>query len=237
VFALPVAGHAAGLVDGQRGGRQQQQEGGGCVKRWRWVPQPFKVATGQGGCCRHVGQGVEGLGVEQQDGGGDEVDRNRPQVLPRDETSPVSSEARLRGTRTTQPVSSITRIAPRTVCGSWLVRPVMLRTRKASTAPSHPTEAVTWAVRVSLRRLCRGRRRTTGIHQPAAEKARTRSGTAQTHCDRPGHRLPMADSTRRRDRAPLAIADAIPDLSGADQIDGEHQAADLAIGIGVSAAP
>jgi hypothetical protein len=61
---------------------------------------------------------LEGLHVEQQDDGGDEVDHelaqdpvvaNQAQALPREQTNPVASEARLKGTRTTQPVSSITR--------------------------------------------------------------------------------------------------------------------------------
>ncbi len=41
--------------------------------------------------------------------------------------------------------------APRTTSASWLVRPAMLRTRKAATAPSQPTEKVTCAVMVNLR--------------------------------------------------------------------------------------
>src|SRR5260370_32316942 len=46
----------------------------------------------------------------------------------------------------------IEREAPRTTSASWVVRPAMLRTRKAATAPSQPTEKVTCAVMVNLRR-------------------------------------------------------------------------------------
>src|SRR5260370_39653871 len=49
-------------------------------------------------------------------------------------------------------IKSIERYAPRTTSASWLVRPAMLRTRKAATAPSQPTEKVTCAVMVNLRR-------------------------------------------------------------------------------------
>src|SRR5258708_31652734 len=49
-------------------------------------------------------------------------------------------------------MSSIERYAPFTTSASWVVRPAMLRTRKAATAPSQPTEKVTCAVMVNLRR-------------------------------------------------------------------------------------
>src|SRR5437879_4165862 len=49
-------------------------------------------------------------------------------------------------------IKSIERYAPRTTSASWLVSPAMLRTRKAAVAPSQPTEKLTWAVIVNLRR-------------------------------------------------------------------------------------
>src|SRR5713226_2948230 len=48
-------------------------------------------------------------------------------------------------------IKSIERYAPRTTSASWLVRPAMLRARKAATAPSQPTENATCAVMVNLR--------------------------------------------------------------------------------------
>jgi DNA-binding response OmpR family regulator len=77
------------------------------------------------------------------------------------------------------------------------------RVLPASREAAHPSLAAGTGLGT---RICRGRGCPAGVRQPAAQKARTRSGTAQAHCDRPRHRLPMAASTRRRNRAPLAIA-------------------------------
>src|SRR5215216_712120 len=79
LLALPAAGHASGLVDGQCRGHQQEQKGGGGVKSWGWVPEPVKLITGQGRLSRNVAQVVKGLHVEQQDDGGDEVDHELEQ--------------------------------------------------------------------------------------------------------------------------------------------------------------
>src|ERR1700687_1363300 len=49
-------------------------------------------------------------------------------------------------------IKSIDRYAPRTTSASWLVSPAMLRTRKAAVAPSQPTEKLTCAVIVNLRK-------------------------------------------------------------------------------------
>jgi hypothetical protein len=40
LVALPISGHAAGLVDGQGCGHKQEQEGGGGVQCRGWVAQP-----------------------------------------------------------------------------------------------------------------------------------------------------------------------------------------------------
>ena len=84
LLALPVAGHAPGLIDRQRRGDKQQQEGGAGVKHRGWAPQPAKVATGKGCRRRNVAQAVKGLYVEQQDDGGNDVDQEFEQnpVMP-----------------------------------------------------------------------------------------------------------------------------------------------------------
>ena len=62
--ALPVASHAAGLVDGQRRRRQQEQQGGGRMQHRGWVAQPAKATTGQGRRCHDVAQVLENVGSE-----------------------------------------------------------------------------------------------------------------------------------------------------------------------------
>ena len=56
----------------------------------------------------------------------------------------------LKGTSTNQAAGAITTYTARTVCASWLARPTMESTRKHTTAPSQPTDAVICAVSTSF---------------------------------------------------------------------------------------
>ena len=53
--------------------------------------------------------------------------------------SPLNKAAKLKGTRTDQPIKSMERHAARAIGASWLVNPATTRARYGTTAPNQPT--------------------------------------------------------------------------------------------------
>ncbi|MFD0746286.1 hypothetical protein ACFQ1L_33865 [Phytohabitans flavus] len=71
--------------------------------------------------------------------------------MPNGWTNPLASDATANGSSTYQAAGSITRYADRTTCKSRLTIANTARTRKTTTAPSHPTDVLTCTVRANRR--------------------------------------------------------------------------------------